>query len=214
MVIIIIIIIIIMVIKQHGLILCAVQDIADMRHDPITPSVLLSPALHCIRVSRSWRRCIETIGRKHWAREKGYIQRTEPIKHNRADRVPFSNGKGNVHSSIGVTGGARSTFFNFFFDEREIAPHQLLLAPVQYWGKLWWAAAKANHSIGGGTSWILFPIIWQANLFVGGRSESYGGLEGGTGDGGVAGPAGFWLGKGGGGGAEGGRARGLDLTKI
>ena len=50
------------------------------------------------------------------------------------------------------------------------------------------------------------------HLFVGGRSQSYGGLEGGAGDGGVAEPAGFRLGEGGRGGAEGGRAWGLDLV--
>ena len=66
----------------------------------------------------------------------------------------------------------------------------------------------------GETSWVMFPIIWKANLFVGGRSQSYGGLKGGAGDGGVAEPAGFWLGEGGGGGAEGGGARGLDLTRF
>ena len=51
------------------------------------------------------------------------------------------------------------------------------------------------------------------NLFVGCRGQSYGGLEGRAGNGGVAEPAGFGLGEGGGGGAEGGGARGLDLTR-
>ena len=51
------------------------------------------------------------------------------------------------------------------------------------------------------------------NLFVGCRGQSYGGLEGRAGNGGVAEPAGFGLGEGGGGGAEGSRARGLDLRR-